>query len=78
MSHQCEIPVSFYFLHLIIATFREHQIVTYFEAMEKGKKIVRWPPPIFIPIITIIQFVLFFVNSSMSESLLEKYLQFDT
>ena len=78
MSHQCEIPVSFYFLRLIIATFREHQIVTYFEAMEKGKKIVRWPPPIFIPIITIVQFVLFFVNSSMSESLLEKYLQFDT
>jgi len=59
-------------------TSMEHQIVTYFEAMEKGKKIVRWPPPIFIPIITIVQFVLFFVNSSMSESLLEKYLQFDT
>ena len=78
MSHQCKIPVSFYFLRLIIATFREHQIVTYFEAMEKGKKIVRWPPPIFIPIITIVQFVLFFVNSSMSEYLLEKYLQFDT
>ena len=71
-------PVSFHFLHLNIATFREHQIVTYFEAMEKGKKIVRWPPPIFIPIITIVQFVLFFVNTSMSESLLEKYLQFDT
>ena len=71
-------PVSFHSLHLNIATFREHQIVTYFEAMEKGKKIVRWPPPIFIPIITIVQFVLFFVNSSMSESLLEKYLQFDT
>ena len=71
-------PVSFHFLHLNIVTSREHQIVTYFEAMEKGKKIVRWPPPIFIPIVTIVQFVLFFVNSSMSESLLEKYLQFDT
>ena len=58
-------------------SYRENQLIHYFNVMEKGKKIVRWPPPWFSPTITILQLVLFSVNSIAGGTLV-KYLQFHT
>ena len=52
-------------------------MIHYFNVMEKGKKIVRWPPPWFIPSITLLQLVLFCVNLFAGGTLV-KYLQFHT
>ena len=48
---------------------REYKLLYYFDVMEKGKKIVRWPPPWFIPAVTLLQIVLFwFRYPSLSEA----------
>ena len=76
----------FLFLHFTVYSFtidveedscRENQLIHYFNVMEKGKKIVRWPPPWFSPTITILQLVLFSVNWIAGGTLV-KYLQFHT
>ena len=56
---------------------REYKLLYYFDVMEKGKKIVRWPPPWFIPTVTLLQIVLFCVNY-FGDGALVKYLQFHT
>ena len=52
------------------------RLVKYFEAMALGKKIVKWPPPMFIPMISFVQIVFFFSSSSSSAHV--AILQFDT
>ena len=49
-------------------------MVEYFVAMEHGKKMVKWPPPMFIPTISLVQIVFFFCASSEDVH----RLQFDT
>ena len=44
--------------------------------MALGKKIVKWPPPMFIPMISFLQIVFFFSSSSSSAHV--DILQFDT
>ena len=51
-------------------------MIHYFNVMEKGKKIVG--SPWFIPTVTLLQLVLFCVNSFAGGTLLVKYLQFHT
>ena len=45
----------------------------YFEAMEHGKKMVKWPPPLFIPTISLVQILFFFCGTGQVHTL-----QFDT
>ena len=49
-----------FFMLLLLRFFRKSKLVTYFEAMEHGKKMVKWPPPMFIPTISLVQIVFFF------------------
>ena len=58
---------------LLIRFFRKLKLVKYFEAMEHGKRIVKWPPPIFIPAISFLQIVFFFCGTEYVHRL-----QFDT
>ena len=44
--------------------------------MENGKKIVKWPPPVFILLVTAIQFILFWV--CQGDPALLKTLEFHT
>ena len=54
---------------------RKSTLVKYFKAMENGKKMVKWPPPMFIPTISFVQIVFFFCASDHA---LVHRLQFDT
>jgi len=56
--------------------FREKGLIKYFTVIENGKKIVKWPPPVFIPLLTLVQLVLFVVHEVGPN--LEETLQFDT
>ena len=58
---------------LLIYFFRKVKLVKYFEAMEHGKKMIKWPPPLFIPIISLVQIVFFFCGAEHVQRL-----QFDT
>merc|ERR1719264_1675125 len=53
---------------------KKSKLVEYFVAMEHGKKMVKWPPPMFIPTISLVQMVFFFCASSEDVH----RLQFDT
>ena len=55
---------------------REKGLIKYFTVIENGKKIVKWPPPVFIPVLTLLQLVLFVVHEFDPD--LEEMLQFDT
>ena len=74
----CQVLCFFLFeiLRLIELLSSRTRLVKYFEAMALGKKIVKWPPPMFIPMISFVQIVFFFSSSSSSAHV--EILQFDT
>ena len=65
--------VCFFVVAAIDTFFRKSKLVEYFVAMEHGKKMVKWPPPMFIPTISLVQIVFFFCGTEHV-----KRLQFDT
>ena len=50
----------------------------YLNIMEAGKKIVKWPPPVFIPFVTLVQLILFATYYTTEQPLLVNQLQFHT
>jgi len=52
--------------------------VEYLNIMEAGKKIVHWPPPVFIPFVTLVQLIVFATYYTTKQPLLKEQLQFHT
>lgn len=54
----------------------DESAVNYFKIIENGKRIYKWPPPVFFPLLTLVQLVLFVVIQAKTG--IAEALEFDT